>query len=390
MWKSLILALALVIPSWGAGCASSWGNGYTYCRAVTINHIHVSSTTQTNFPVLVTGTLTYLKTVGNGGRVQSASGLDITFASDQNGGTVLSFERAVWSATTGTVEFWIKIPSVSASADVTFYMFYGKSGVVVDPADPTNVWDANYVGVWHFGDGTTLDLNDSTSHANTGTNHGATACTGQIRGAACFVQASSQYIDVGNDSSLELTSAITIESWVKYTGSMPLNASTFPVIVNNIDPTNTNGYGLLVHGDNTGAFSDLSYFQTVQSGLIRPLYSLAKVTANTIYAVAGSYDSGAGGNNANEYLNTANRNNAFGASAITADTTHITFSKGNNAGLTQYWQGFLDEIRISNIQRSSDWLTTGYNNTFDPNTFYTIGNETVLGSGGGPRIYVFK
>lgn len=391
MWKSLILFFACLLPSWGAGCSASWGNGYTYCRAVTINHIHVSNTTQTNFPVTVVGTLAYLKTVANGGRVQSASGFDITFASDQNGASILKFERAVWSATTGTVEFWLKIPSVSASVDTTFYMFYGKSGVVVDPADPTNVWDANYAGVWHFGDGVTLDLNDSTVNANNGTNHSATACAGQITGAACFTSAGSQYIDVGNNSSLEITGAITIEAWVKYTSTFPLGSTTFPLVASNVAPTGVNGYSLAIHGNDGGGFSDNFYFAAFNSSAEKDITGGFTVVQNTVYSLAATYDTAESGNNAHMILNGAGRNSSFSTNALGASTQSLTFSKWpGEPGVISYWDGFLDEIRISSIARSSDWLLTAYNNTNDPNTFYTIGDETQNLGGGGLRLYVFR
>jgi hypothetical protein len=35
----------------------------------------------------------------------------------------------------------------------------------------------------------------------------------------------------------------------------------------------------------------------------------------------------------------------------------------------------LDEVRISNIARPVDWITTGYNNQFSPSTFYSVGTE---------------
>jgi hypothetical protein len=37
--------------------------------------------------------------------------------------------------------------------------------------------------------------------------------------------------------------------------------------------------------------------------------------------------------------------------------------------------GLLDEIRISNILRSSDWITTEYNNQYSPSSFYSVGPE---------------
>ena len=60
-----------------------WPNGYSYRRTITIDHTKVPSTDQSNFPVLFSGTYSYLATTSNGGNVTSANGYDIIFTSDQ-------------------------------------------------------------------------------------------------------------------------------------------------------------------------------------------------------------------------------------------------------------------------------------------------------------------
>ena len=40
-----------------------------------------------------------------------------------------------------------------------------------------------------------------------------------------------------------------------------------------------------------------------------------------------------------------------------------------------YFNGSLDEVRISNISRSSGWIETEYNNQADPDSFFDIGSE---------------
>ncbi len=374
-------------------CFASFPNGYTYRRSITIDHTLVSNTDQANFPVVVTGTLAYLKTVGNGGKVQSASGFDITFAADGNGATGLKFERAVWSATTGLVEFWIKVPTVSASIDTTIFIFYGKSGVVVDPADPANTWDSNYKGVWHFGDGGSLTLTDSTANGNTATNNGGvTAVTGQINGAASFASGSMQFLDAGNNASLEITSPITVEAWIKYAASIPLGPTTFPTIATNIQAAGPNGYGLLVHGNDGGGFSDQIYFAAINTGFEQDITSGVATVQNTVYYVAATYDTSLGSNQAHLLVSSLPpRQSSFSANAVGASTQNITFSKlPGSPGLTSYWDGFIDELRISNIARSQDWINTGFNNTNSPSTFYSIGAESQSGSGIGLRVNVFR
>ena len=40
-----------------------------------------------------------------------------------------------------------------------------------------------------------------------------------------------------------------------------------------------------------------------------------------------------------------------------------------------YWDGVVDEIRISDIIRSEEWILTGYNNQNNPSDFLSIGPE---------------
>ncbi len=88
MTSSAVASAAYVISS-----GSGWANGYSFRRAITIDHTKIPNTDQVNFPVLITGAYSYLATTGNGGNVTNANGYDITFTSDQGGSSALSFER---------------------------------------------------------------------------------------------------------------------------------------------------------------------------------------------------------------------------------------------------------------------------------------------------------
>jgi hypothetical protein len=58
----------------------------------------------------------------------------------------------------------------------------------------------------------------------------------------------------------------------------------------------------------------------------------------------------------------------------TQTPTYWTF--GSDGSLNTFFNGTLDEIRISNTARSADWLKTEYNNQSSPSTFYSFGTET--------------
>ena len=44
-------------------------------------------------------------------------------------------------------------------------------------------------------------------------------------------------------------------------------------------------------------------------------------------------------------------------------------------GRNQFWDGLIDEARISNTGRTSDWITTSYNTMTNTTTFVSFGSE---------------
>ncbi len=138
--------------------AKAYANGYSYSRAITVDHTKVSTSDQSNFAVLVCfngaspcdRALVELKSTGNGGHVQNVSGYDIIFASDRNGVTPLSFEKEKYDPATGEAVFWVKIPTLSYTSDAVIYAFYGNSGVSSFQGNAAGTWDGNFKAVYHF------------------------------------------------------------------------------------------------------------------------------------------------------------------------------------------------------------------------------------------------
>ncbi|TLX79080.1 MAG: LamG domain-containing protein [Thaumarchaeota archaeon] len=54
--------------------------------------------------------------------------------------------------------------------------------------------------------------------------------------------------------------------------------------------------------------------------------------------------------------------------------TPSSFYVGTYSSLSELFNGNLDEIRISNIARSANWIATEYNNQASPSTFFTVQN----------------
>jgi len=198
-------------------------SGYTYFRAITIDHTKVPNTDQANFPVLISGAYSYLATTANGGNVTSSNGYDIFFSPDAAGTSILDFEQESYSASTGAINYWVRVPALSHTSDTVIYMFYGNSSVTTDQSSKHGVWDINYALVTHLSDNAANTVvADSTSNANNLTNQTNTSSkttAGEINNGLSY-NGSSDYSSVFNNSSVDIQgSAITLEAWLKPTNS---------------------------------------------------------------------------------------------------------------------------------------------------------------------------
>lgn len=327
-----------------------------FYRSITLDQ---PSSDLTDFPVLFSGTFTYLKTEANGGNVKNSNGYDIVFYSNSSLTSKLKFERVFWDAATGTVEFWVKVPTLTSASALVIYIAYGNPLITTDQQDAVNVWDTNYQAVYHIADGTTLALTDSTSKGNTLTNNGATAASGKIDGAASF----------GGTNDLHITSAPAAMQVNDYTYSAWVNPNSVTGVQSFVEIGDSSVADQLLAINGAGLLG-VSYY----SGLNNLINGTTSLSTGTWYYVTFVRDTVA--NQIRIY-----RNGSSDATpvSLTSSTANYGTTKGvyiGARGSIQRFNGFIDEIRISSSARTADWIATEYSNQNDPANFYVIGNET--------------
>lgn len=357
MHKTLLLTFAAILFF-----TPSSASAFTYSRSITVDHTKVPNTNQTDFPVLVSGTYSYLATAANGGKVENASGYDVGFYTNSNCSTgKMSWETETYTATTGAVNYWVKVPTLTTASDYVFYLCYGDSSISTDQSAATSVWDSNFKGVYHLPDGTTLGLNDSTSQANNLTNTNVvTAGTGQVDGAAVFTSGSSNRLTKASPSFPSGTSPRTIEGWFK----MGANQTQELIGYGNNGP----GGRFAVYWQNDGRL----YAECQGVGA-----SFAWTYDTNWHHVVFTLPSGGTTSNISGYLDGVSK--AMTADGGSLNTTPTEFRLSGIPTVTSagYWfTGSLDEVRISSTDRSADWIATAYNNQSSPSTFYAVGAET--------------
>jgi hypothetical protein len=213
--KKLALLSILFCAAFAHGTACP--TGYTGSVTLTIPSSGWGlSADLTNWPVVVlAGAAT--NSTGSGGFSQS-TGLDVVFCDALSGGNLLSYELApsTYSGSSAKGEWWVRVPTLSHTADTVIYAFIGKASDTDHSCGPsglnncsTTLWSA-YKTVEHFGSTSTLSLTDSTG-GFTVTSGGTTATTGQIGGA--YIATSPNNSATFNATVYNTT--ITVELWRK-------------------------------------------------------------------------------------------------------------------------------------------------------------------------------
>ncbi len=371
-------------PSKIGGEGSGGGGGaYSYSRPIVINHNKVgtvNNTDQSSFPVLICAngsspcntSVSGLNQSGVGAHVQNANGYDIVFTSDSGCSQFLNWEMENYVASTGEIEAWVRIPILSHSADTTIYMCYGNSAVSSFQGGASGLtWDSNYMGVYHMSDNAAnTTVKDSTSNGFNGIdtyNTNTKSVPGIIGNSLAYNSSASDQTPLSTSGTLSGT--FTSEQWVKpasiVTANTFIGARGGPSFDAKLES------GTVIHADIGGSSgwidtsADASY--TTSIGTWYQIVYVVNTTGYLIYADGSLIGSG-----------------TYSAS------TPLLYGSGNTLtigdcgnGCGEYFNGSIDEVRVSNIARSADWIKTEYNNESSPSTFETFGSETTGGGGGG-------
>ncbi len=342
-------------------------SGYTYARAITIDHTKVPNTDQTNFPFLFSTTDPLLATTANGGHVANSNGYDIIFTSDPAGQNPLPYEMEQYNPATGQVVAWVQIPDLSHTSDTVIYLFYGNANITTSQQNPTAVWDSNYKGVWHLGSSSVLSLNDSTANANNATDNGALVASGPFAGG--MLTNGSTYATIGTPSSLAdlAQGPATFSVWVNSA------AGSGGRLMGKDDANNDEGWALSLNGNHNVDFvvvysgGDFRLPSTGATG--NNTWSYVTVTLNGNANQSGS---------ATIYINGVPNTTGSGGSGSTVDDSAQTAYLDNSTYGDQAsapFNGTTAEFRISNTIRSADWIATEFANQSSPATFYSLSTE---------------
>jgi hypothetical protein len=294
----------------------------------------------TNFPVLVV----LSNNVGgsssfNYNNFATTNGYDLRFATNSTDTTnSLNYEIESWNTNAGQASYvWVHVPTIPTNGQGAIWANWGNTAASTQLPCTTNgtTWNSNYHAVWHFGEsGTVTTWADSRKNRDAA-NQGVTSTSGKIGKGGSFVAASSQYASF---TALSLGTTYSGSAWFKKNTStrVELILATSGTWYGSLMGVFGDTRGLYTSDDNeeastgdwTGKDTNWHQMQVVRSG-----------TSVKFYLDGSQFGS----------------DKTFGTSGAISPNQIGRYQDGNI-----YWDGLLDEVRISANARSADWVYAEY------------------------------
>ncbi len=351
IWVAAAAAVCFCI---GAGSLAAYGDDYTTwansCKIVLNTSATGANvaTNQTGFPVLVR------LTKSNFSFSQAMSGgKDVRFS--KSNGAHIPYQIERWDSTNGLAEIWVKADTVYGNNSSQYLkMYWGKSGAI-DSSNGGPVFDtANaFTGVWHFNTPGTGKRPDATFYSDSAKPIGASfSQAGVIGGCDTFsaaIAGNNSYDSVANAAnSINLANRnFTLMAWCKMdsipdTGATGVNHDRHFMGLGKPAPDS----GLQMEYIHAGKYSFRFYNDDLDQ--TNP-YTGGK----TWHLVAGTFNATT---KAQILYYDGAMDNSRTASHTFAGTGALIIGKS----FWQTWDGSLDEVVVSDTDRSADWIKLCY------------------------------
>lgn len=285
-----------------------------------------------------------------------SSGDDIYFT--KNDGTRIPFEIEHWDQLSQHAEIWVKIDTVFGNNSTqALIMFWGNSDIIANSSS-SKVFDTSdgFSGVWHLGQLNSGTISDATGNGI----HGNAVATTPVQGIIGLAQSfdgSKSHIQIQEtaDSKLNVSEndTFSVSAWVK-TNTLDSNYQGI-IYKSNLQ------YGLQIRPENKWEF----FTFTDKNGWEATNFP---ATANSWHMLTGVRI----GSRQYLYLDAACVDSSISvvSSKLSRDTlTHLEIGHCQNGGLEpdRFFNGIIDEVRISHILTSPDWIKLCFMNQKEEN-----------------------
>ena len=241
----------------------------------------------------------------------------------------------------------VQVPLLRSNA--YFQAYWGDTNLASVPAQcSTNgsVWANGYAAVWHLANlGGVLSTNDSTGNGNYGSNYNVTATSGVVGGGAYFNGGAALAINQATNPMLA-NQQVTMSAWV--------------------NPVCCNGTVFMMEGNDNSAFSwglelgaNATLLFTLPNGGTTDWLNDGGITPENQW----TYTTGViSGTNKSLYVNGLLKAHDNFSGSLNGGKLPFWIGAQNRAGYNYYITGAMDEVRLSSVARSTNWIWAEYMN----------------------------
>jgi hypothetical protein len=324
--------------------------GWQFRKKIKIDHTKVNENLE-NFPVLISSIDDDIRD-----KAQS-DGDDILFMYDTGVAEKMYHELERYNGDTGELIAWVNVNQISANEDTTFYVYYGNPSCSAQQL-PERVWDLDYKAVYHM-NYESGGLIDSTIYNND--------CI-KILGSPDFHQIGkigyTINFDRNNNEAFEGEDffdgldEMTVEAWI--------NLKEYP------EPHSSH---CMILTQETSWYFGINWefkqivFDFHGSGV--ETRDNISCPLNTWYYVAGTWSDMK--DNVKLFGNGELKDSCIYENTMGDYNDH--FSVGYKQHHSDYFNGMIDEVRVSTVQRDDNWIHTTFINQNNPLSFLSIGPE---------------
>ena len=374
-WSSSGAKTVTLTVTNSGGCSStstqtvtvgSYGN-YAFSDPITLNTTSLGITSNlTNFPALLTIQDNNLIISGAcADKVYYPNGPNYDFAFyDPTSGAECYYQVESYNQTTGTLLVWVQVPTLTFATNKSLVFYYGSETppTTHNTAFYEKTWASDYQAVYHFTETTyTGSTTDATANGHTGTTNGMTSAnlvTGEIGNAYLFNGSSTTI----SNAAVNISGTFTISAWVKLSA---INLDQKVMTNQGAAGSSTGGYKLGVFSTNTAETESGTAIDRGSSPT-PPVF-----TVGAWHYIQGVYSGSTLSTyvDGSQYEILSSTTNPFSTSQF-----YIGAGEGGNQ---YYFNGTIDEVHVSNVAKTSDWIKAEYINQGSPAAFTTVGSTAV-------------
>jgi hypothetical protein len=309
---------------------------------ITIPSTYIDSTL-TNFPMTVK---------------LNSTNFDFNLSSDSSNiyfkdstGTILNHEVEYYSTSESKAVYHVKIPTINSTVNTTFELYYDGTGYA-NGNNPTSVWDSNYSMVHHMG----ASLIDSTGNGHNGSNNGTTVVNG-LNGQGRSFDGTNDNITFGTSIGNFGTSNFTIFT---IHNSTQTNENIVLGKTNGGDASST--YGFLMATNGALAIASAGNWGVSGTYARYPNPRPSEVTGFKAHSIIGvrTQTNPTFGLNDNFYTSSTTWITGEQFNTVGNVSNSLQFTMGSESDGGFWFNGIIDEVRISNIARSTAWVKAEY------------------------------